>query len=372
MSLDLEGLTWNVTMLGPSRVGKTSLLTALQVAANDYFSGTPVRVDPEDEITRRAFSDNNNAMVGELAARRFSPQLGGTKGPQNYGLTVSAGIDSQSLTLRFRDYPGGYLTTEKSAEVAELLADSPTVIIPIDATLIMEAGEEHGPEIVKGLMLAEVEEQVRNWVKTRVQRGDPVRLFLVPVKCETYFSDNYGRRDESDKLYRRVQQHYGRIVKVYREESVDAPVLYAPVDTIGPINLMDVTWVADERSIPRMTPEYRVRSDSDGIPFPRTIKGAEPVLAHLISDVLNTQDRALRILEEEAQGELSHLQEQNKKLRSNWFRRILDDLSGKHLKRAGSLEETRNRLDSMDASLCKLARSVDSLTGDYGRVRPWS
>ena len=364
---------WNVTMLGPSRVGKTSLLTALQVAANDYFAGTPVRVEPEDEITRRAFADNNATMLGELTARRFSPQMSGTVTEQDYGLVVSGGVDTHHLTLRFKDYPGGYLSTEKSSRVSELLADSPTVIIPIDATLIMEAGTDHGQAIVKGLCLPEVEEQVRYWAKNRKQNGDPTRLLLVPVKCESYFNDNGGRYDDSAKLFKRVQQHYGRIVKVYQEESDNGPLLYAPVDTIGPINIMDVIWIKDEIGADRMKPEYSVRSDSTGTPLPRQIKGAEPVLAHLIKDVLAVQDEALRILEKEERGELTELEKQDKKRRSNWFKRILDDVSGKHSKRKEGIKDARRRLNSLDQSLRVLADSVDSLSGnDSARVRRWT
>lgn len=364
--------SWVVTMLGPSRVGKTSLLTALQVAANEYFAGTPVRVEPEDEITRRAFADNNRIMISELKARRFSPLLKGDEEERTYGLTVSAGVDTHRLVLRFQDYPGGYLSTAKSSRVTELLADSPTAIIPIDATLLMEAGDDNSLEIMTGLGLVEVEEQVRMWAKTRKQAGDRTRLLLVPVKCESYFNDNGGQYNEADKLFKMVQKYYGSLVEVYRQESGRGPLMYAPVDTIGPIELMDVTWVDSESGVRRMKPEYSVRSDAYGAPLPRKIKGAEPVLAHLVKDVLTVQDEALRLVELEADRELTDIEKQNLRRRSNWFKRFLDDFSGNHTKRKVRLEEARTKLDALNADLVKLTQGVDSLSGnDAGRVRVW-
>lgn len=367
---------WNVTMLGPSRVGKTSLLTALRIAGDDYFAGTPVSVEPENEATRAAFNANDNLMKGELASRKFSPDaLPGDLEAHQYGLVVDAGVDSHQLILRFLDYPGGWLSNERSSEVKDLLADSPTVIVPIDATLLMEGGDGHSNDVVTGLRLTEVKDKVRFWAKQRAQKGDLTRLILAPVKCESYFKDNGGRRDKADALFGKVQQHYAEIVSAYRDEAgTTADVLYAPVDTIGPIDLMEVEWEKDEDNKRwRMRPTYRVRSDPNGNPKPRQIKGAEPILAHLASDVIATQDEALRQIEAEKRGELSALEKERARRRSNWFKKMVDNVSGRNEKRKARMSEASDQLDLLDKHLRQLSESITPLsTGEWSRVRPWT
>lgn len=350
---------WNVTMLGPSRVGKTSLLTALRAAGNDVFAGTPVSVEPEDEITRRAFNDNDRLMQSELRQGQFKPDLPGDVEAHSYGLVIDSGVDSHALTLRFNDYPGGWLSNDKSDRVKALLADSPTVIIPIDATLVMEAGDRSMRDLLLSLRLEEVLEKVREWAKERTHNGDSTRLMLVPVKCESYFNDNGGRSDKSDVLFMKVQGLYEEIVKQYAKEAGEgAQLLYAPVDTIGPIEYVRSEWKFDDEGIPRLETQYRVRRDANGRPLRRTVFGAEPVLAQLVSDVLMTQEAALR----EAEKSKS---EENRRRRSNWFKRIIDDWSGRH-------EQRREDLDRLKGHLERLASSSGALPADHsGRVRQW-
>ena len=64
---------WDVVMLGPSRVGKTSLLTALRVAGQAHFEGTQISIEPDDEHTKRAFNDNDNMMRGSWPPRKLRP-----------------------------------------------------------------------------------------------------------------------------------------------------------------------------------------------------------------------------------------------------------------------------------------------------------
>jgi hypothetical protein len=365
--------TWNVAMLGPSRVGKTSLLTALKVAADDYFDGSPVDVRPEDDVTRLAFARNNTLMLSELMAGRFSPDLEGDQEAQQYGLKVTSGVDTHVMSLRFKDFPGGWLATSEESYVRKELMDSPTVMMPIDAALLMEADGQHSAPVLEGLGLAYVEPLVVTWAKERTKSGDPMRLLLVPVKCESYFNDNGGRFDKSDKLFKRVKEVYGRVVDRYLENAPDGELLYAPVDTIGPIELMDVSWVNLGDGRRTMKPEYRVRRDGSGTPLGRKVKGAEPILAHLIRDVLDTQRAALLQLEDEANDAIRGREAEAQRRRSNWFKRILDNLSGHHEERMSAIAQAQADLQSLDESITKLARSADAISAkDAARVRRWS
>ena len=103
-------VTWNVTMLGPTRVGKTSLITALYMAGQDFFEGKPISVSA-DAITKARIHANDREMRGELAQGRFSPgALKGSTDSETNTLKISApGSSTYELDLVFHDLPGGWM-----------------------------------------------------------------------------------------------------------------------------------------------------------------------------------------------------------------------------------------------------------------------
>lgn len=360
-------LRWNVVMLGPSRVGKTSLLTALRVAGQAYFEGTQISVEPENDHTRRAFNDNDTMMRGELSAHRFSPDsLPGDEEEHRYGLAINAGVDQYRLIMQFRDYPGAWLHDDHAQRVKEMLEDAAAVIVPIDSTLLMETGREHSHALA-GLALVPVEENIREWAKRRRSEGDVALLILAPVKCESYFKDNGGRRNKSEALFERVQDHYSSVVKAFvKEGPAKAEVLYAPVDTIGPIELMDVQWEKDGRVL-RMVPTYRVRVDPQGRARKRTVKGAEPVLAYLIRDVLRTLDEMLRLDHE-------RVERKGGRARSNWWKRFWDTALGHKDARESERRRLNAERTTTNETLRRLAEPATTASphAEYTRVRPWN
>lgn len=374
----MSEIKWQITMLGPSRVGKTSLVTALQLSAKQFFRGTAISVEAVDKVTRDAFRHNNDQMTGELAARRFSPDsLPGDEEEHEYQLAVDPGVKdiAERQILSFIDYPGGWISDgEHESIVREHLANSPAVIIPIDATLIMSARSVHMGHVATALELDAVADHVRLWAKTRREEGDPTRLVLAPIKCESYFNDNGGRVDQSETLLQRTRALYHDVVSAYRDEAGSkAPVLYAPVDTIGPIEIMDVQWSVDAGGHTRMTPTYRVRTDVHGRPATRSVRGAEPILAHLVRDLVELREQAIRQERSEAEKKVKDLKKEEKKRRSGWWSRMWDNLSGASERRKSQTKAEKKRIEQLDDGLQRLARNVDGATreGDWNRVQEW-
>ena len=376
----MSDVSWQITMLGPSRVGKTSLLTALQVGAQNFFKGTAVTVMPVDAFTAAAFRNNNDKMLGELAARRFSPDsLPGGAEEHLYELAVDPGLDDidERQVLSFVDYPGGWISDNVHEDIVRKhLSNSPTVIIPIDATLIMESRPAQLPQVAKMLEITAVTDHVRLWAtKRREGEDDPTLLVLAPIKCESYFSDNGGTSDRAEELLARVRDLYYPVSQAYRDESgANSQILYAPVDTVAPVEIMDVEWVVDEATgESRMVPTYKVRSDSKGHIPVRSIRGAEPILSYLVRDLLAQRDRFMKEERASAELETKRLERERMANRSNWWGRLFDSWSGRQARRAQRTEEQLAKIDKLDAGLRQLASNVDRATrnAEWNRVREW-
>jgi len=397
MSDEAIRVSWDVTMLGPTRVGKTSLITALYMAGQDFFEGRPISVSA-DAITKARIHANDREMRAELAQGRFSPgALKGSTDSETNTLKVSApGSSTYELDLVFHDLPGGWmLDPARMGEYQKALADSQCVIIPIDATVLMEVDSSHVPYILELLRVGEVADFVREWAKTRAMQGDSTRLILAPVKCESYFDDNGGDTDRAAELFGQVQWLYGDIAKTYRAEmglsrhparsdaqtqdlATDHAVLYAPVDTIGPIYFTGADWgeeedgawvVRDDGS--QMRANFAVRTNADGTPASRHIKGAEPILAALVTDAVAATRKELdqRLAYERDQKE--GIEREKLYRERNPLVHLLYIITGnKRLdqKRLGALNV---QMDSLRSDLRGIRTTRESMSGEYDRTRDW-
>ena len=369
-------------MLGPTRVGKTSLITALYMAGQDFFEGKPISVSA-DAITKARIHANDREMRGELAQGRFSPgALKGSTDSETNTLKISApGSSTYELDLVFHDLPGGWmLDSARMGEYQKALADSQCVIIPIDATVLMEVDSSHVPYILELLRVGEVADFVREWAKTRRMHGDSTRLILAPVKCESYFDDNGGDCDRAAELLGQVQWLYGDIAKTYRAEMGESgsEVLYAPVDTIGPIYFTGADWGEEEDGVwvPRddgsqMRANFAVRTNADGTPAFRHIKGAEPILAALVTDAVAATRKELdqRLAYERDQKE--GIEREKIYRERNPLVHLLYIITGnKRLdqKRLGALNV---QMDSLRSDLRGIRTTRESMSGEYDRVRQW-
>ena len=383
MAEDEVKVQWDVTMLGPTRVGKTSLITALYMAGQDFFEGKPISVSA-DAITKARIHANDREMRGELAQGRFSPgALRGSTDSETNTLRVSApGSTTYELDLVFHDLPGGWmLDPSRQAEYQKALADSQCVIIPIDATVLMEVDSAHVPYILELLRVGEVADFVREWAKTRKMHGDATRLILAPVKCESYFDDNGGDVDRAAELFGQVQWLYGDIVKTYFAEMGDdaeAAVLYAPVDTIGPIYFtkadwgeeVDGAWVANPDGS-QMRANFAVRTDATGTPAKRQIKGAEPILAALVTDAVTAARKELdqRLAYERDQKEGIEREKQHRE--RNPLLHLLYIITRNKKMDLKRLSGLNDEMKSLRADLRGIRTTRESMSGEYGRVREW-
>ena len=135
-------------MVGPSRVGKTSLITALLRDGQRLLEGTPVSMRAIGTPTQRRLAQHRRDLDGALLAGEFDPgALGGSQEQFTFQLLLDPGVPGAGIELQLLDYPGGWLDpvnrpADREAQWEEcerFLEQASVLIVPIDAAVLMEA-----------------------------------------------------------------------------------------------------------------------------------------------------------------------------------------------------------------------------------------
>jgi hypothetical protein len=252
---------FKVIMCGPSRVGKTSLITAILEESRKLFAGRNLFVKPVGETERR-IDYQINELRGSIDKGEFNPgALGGTQDKFVFELDMGVyrkkvawwkkDVSGKEPPLRWGilDYPGrwidgGYPNESARQEFEDWRDKSSVLIIPIDAVVVMEATipkEKTARQHV--LQIAQVTKIASDWAKARTfdENGQGVAIFA-PVKCESYFKDNGGRIDKSVELRETVKQVYRTVIDCIDGESGKISIQYHPIDTIGCVELNWGRW----------------------------------------------------------------------------------------------------------------------------------
>jgi hypothetical protein len=228
-----------ITMLGPSGVGKTTLLTAMYEQFESNIGSTDLQLTPDDESSA-ILQDNLVDLKSLLDVFEPRGRMGiqGTEaisGPDSLrSFTFGLGRKGEkpSLQLRFRDYPGGYLGSQASKEEREfvrtLLRESVAVLIAIDAPALMEDP--------KGILNEKVNrpQQIKDLFNAAYQDLDSPRLVIfAPVKCEKYIKDE----KQSKELIERVKKSYENLIQFFDSEKVSPQIasVITPVQTVGSV-----------------------------------------------------------------------------------------------------------------------------------------
>lgn len=286
-------LRFKIGIVGPTRVGKTSLITAVLEQGKHALAGTPASLKPRGQ-TRGRIEEHKEALYSAILAGKFN--AGALKGNvDSFIFELDMTVGNQSLRLDLLDYPGGWLSEatrpssqeEGWTECLKFIQQSTVLLVPVDASAIMEAATERERlAIPRILRIAAVEEVVRAWAKSRAQawreQKEPALLVVAPVKCESYLADNGGRREEGEQLRQKISQIYQSVLHVIATEAPEASVLYAPVDTYGCVELKEATFLLDEKPVPGFSAQYRFRELNPVI----RPKGADVILGTICGQIV--------------------------------------------------------------------------------------
>ena len=360
---------FRIGVVGPSRVGKTSLIAAILRDSQTLLSGTPVEVQSQNQKTETRLSAYRNRLAGSLKAGQFMPDaMLPTQEPFVFVLNMFAGDRVNGLKMAILDYPGGWLDPQHRPdlrqddwhECRDFISQSTVLMVPIDAAVVMEAAEPREVAAIPSILTTgDVEQVAVSWAKTREERKDhePGLLVLAPLKCESYFADNGGLRDDSGALQAAVRETYSDLIASVRREAPSVRILYSPVDTIGCVELVSADWhpMGSDHNL-EFTAKYRVRP-----PRLLTVMGADAPLILVCRHVADARRRVEAVeaanAANAAEAARTYAERHEGLLRNTWFL-----LNGERQRRrdtanARSLEATRakNRLEAFERAIVDLS-----------------
>ena len=263
---------YKITMLGASGVGKTSLLTAIYEKFEETAGKLEITIDP-DSKTLRQIQDclkNLKSLTTKSNEIKIQPGQGvrGTVGESSFYFNMGLVGKEPSLKLHFQDYPGGWITSpEKEQQVVSFLRKSVAILIPIDATAIMEKEGTHHEYVNLGTTVTAL-------IKRAYQNIDsPQLVILAPVKCEKYI-----RVKKTEELLRRVDQEYDKLINFFQSGNLrsNIAVVKIPVQTVGNVIF--------SRLVDKEEPEFYFRRTRINAPYEP--KDSEQPIKYLLQFIL--------------------------------------------------------------------------------------
>lgn len=213
----------NVTMLGPSGVGKTSLLAAMY----DQFENVSkdLQLLPDEET--KLFLDQRLKQLQSLVGDNIQVRGGveSTNEPRSFKFEFGQTGTNPSLEINFQDYPGEWLEQRSQLEeVKEFIRDSAAVLIPVDTPALMEREGKYHEEFNKPTELNDL------FKKVYKNLDSPRLVILAPVKCEKYMQN-------TPELSRKVREGYKKLLNQFASEKLlpKIAVVITPVQTVGSV-----------------------------------------------------------------------------------------------------------------------------------------
>lgn len=228
---------FEIAMLGPSGVGKTSLVSAIHTELAQGIAGTDLHVRAPRGTAR--YLQDRRAELERLCRSAYvtEPGIRGTATARSLELVLADLDDPEDgeLTLRFTDHPGGWLfsastpTEAAFADLQERFNRARALVLVVDTPALMWRDGFYHHDVNRPM---QVQEELRDWLAGGRATGAPKRLVLVaPVKSEAWIA----ARDPQpglDELADAVAERYADALDLLRRDGQVAAWL-TPVHTVG-------------------------------------------------------------------------------------------------------------------------------------------
>lgn len=245
--------TCHILPLGPSSIGKTTLVCSVLDAMRTLFAGRKggitIQIDNEARLDScvRALRPAKGALPERLLEGTHDPVSFSVKAGSTAGLLGKVLGNKAALELVFHDYPGD-LAEDLPAFTEKVmgLCDAEVLLVPVDATLFMEADTPQKEVAAQTLhKVAAIEELIVEWEKGRARTAGHGLIIFVPMRCEKYFADNGMQADpaHADRLSELVRtRFFSNIIDIITFFGQNINCLYVPVDTLGNCRLTACSW----------------------------------------------------------------------------------------------------------------------------------
>ncbi|MFI1030002.1 hypothetical protein [Streptomyces sp. NPDC020951] len=381
--------SFKVSMVGPSRAGKTTLLTAILAETQAMLAGSGITLVMDEETEMRVRM-NQKSLRRAIEAREFDvSSLGGTQSMALYNVGLKAlGNGTEGIPFSILDYPGSWLDPSSRARVAAAkdgwseceahIAESLMLLVPVESAVLMEAATPAQRRASADLLgFEDIIPMARTWAQSRnlpQHRDEPATLLLAPLKCETYFDDNGGKGRAAAQLRQLVREKYRTIVETVEKESRNRAVrvVYAPIDTYGCVDLMEGKWSEKTDSAGDPTLDFRGHYRFRGIPPEVKPKAAGTVMQELCRCVISGQVTAERRRAATARGTYQAALERKSERKGFWG--TLDYyLSGEARANEASLDVNKEKMEEATRRRKLLKAALENIAREPAdeRVEEW-
>ncbi|MBD2596022.1 hypothetical protein H6G74_17065 [Nostoc spongiaeforme FACHB-130] len=243
-----------ILMVALRGIGKTSLLAAMHEEFNKTFERANLQTWMDDTNTLRAIEECK-AILKNIDPR-LKKQVTPTQPKENpwndQGFYFELGSNGKKfMKLRFTDPSGEYFnphaTSEQKNYIKQQLNQCDAIVIPIDATALMQkkTGKVSYGEIGTWHEEKNNSQRITQLLKDAFSKVQSPRLvILAPMKCETY---TRTARDAESLLYH-LKIAYSELLDFLKSDSLinNVAVVVTPVQTIG--NVIFSHYKTDENN----------------------------------------------------------------------------------------------------------------------------
>ena len=299
----------NIIMVAPRQIGKTSLLAAMHEEFDKTFEQANLQTWTDDTRTLQAITECK--IVLRTIDPKFQKSVKRTDIFDDLwddkGFVFELGSGGRKfMKLRFTDPSGDYFATDsiqtEKEYVKEKLLKCDAVIIPIDATALMEkkTGRVNYSEVGTWHEEKNDPERITTLLKDAYAGLTVPRLIiLAPVKCETYMRTS----QDADNLLQHVQIGYQKLLNFLKSDGLfgQVAVVVTPVQTVG--NVVFAYHKTDDRGFTRF---YYNKTE---IKAPYAPKDGDQPLRYVLRFLLNLSNEAKKRQLVQDLKELSELEE---------------------------------------------------------------
>jgi GTPase SAR1 family protein len=221
----------NILMLGNSGVGKTSTLTAMY----DRFNAT---VDQDTELQLIPDDDTSNRLNQKLSSLkkqiatdliRTRPTLAGTKSFEEFKFFIAKDEDSKErVNLTFKDFPGGYLHTERQ-KVKDWIKESDVIIIPVDTPALIEERSLYNEDANAPAKLYDIFKSIKGSFEMKNRL-----ILFVPLKCEKYLE---GKLYYVNTIRDLIEREFKNLFSLLQSEPIkdNIALVITSIQTLGDV-----------------------------------------------------------------------------------------------------------------------------------------